>query len=428
MRRNGGDRRARGGVRDGMATAGRAGAALFMMHSSFSTAASSWMMTPPPLGGRSTGGCGRMRPLSLRDRVRYRLAVMLVRSSMSFWRMRLMARSSLGLSAMLFLCLVATGRAADNSAIAAAHLAVPKFGTVDFRPTEAESTVPQLFHLKSHRFSFETEYTRASGPVRIYKVRFPSPVVTKLKVNNTVHGHYFQPPGKGPFPGVVVLHILGGDFALSQMIANGLARRNVAALFIRLPYYGERRGDSRERFISFEPDVTRRNFRQAVLDIRRAAAWLGSRPEVDAKQLGVTGISLGGIMSALAAAGEPRFGKVAVYLGGGNLGEMVWTHDNRAAVAFRKSWIARGETRESFLKKTRPVDPATYGHLLKSRTVLMVAARNDTIVPPDATMALWNSMGRKPKLVWLDAGHISAAQFLYGEMERLGKFFQPSKK
>lgn len=339
-----------------------------------------------------------------------------------------MMRTGLGFSAILALALVATGRADDNSATAAAHLVVPKSGTIDFRPTRAESTVPKRFHLKPHRFAFEAEYERTSGPARVYKVRFPSPVVTTLKVNNTVHGHYFQPPGKGPFPGVVVLHILGGDFPLSQMVANGLARRNVAALFIKLPYYGERRGNSRQRFISFEPDVTQRNFTQAVLDIRRAAAWLGSRPEVDENQLGVTGISLGGIMSALAAPAEPRFGKVAIYLGGGNLGEMVWNHDNTAAVAFRRSWRSRGETRESFIKKTRPVDPATYGHLLKSRTVLMVAATHDTIVPRAATMALWNSIGRKPKLVWLDAGHISAAQFLYGEMERLGKFFQPSTR
>jgi len=34
-----------------MAPAGWMGAALFMMHSSFSTAASSWMMTPPTRGG-----------------------------------------------------------------------------------------------------------------------------------------------------------------------------------------------------------------------------------------------------------------------------------------------------------------------------------------------------------------------------------------
>jgi len=304
---------------------------------------------------------------------------------------------------------------------------VAKSGTIPFRISAAEKNVPKRFRLKDHTFPFTTEYVRSSGPVRVFKVRFPSPLKSRVKANDQVYGHYFQPRGDGPFPGVIVLHILGGDFALSQMVANGLARRKVAALFIKLPYYGERRGTSRLRFLDFEPEVTQRNFTQAVLDIRRAAAWIAARPEVDAKQLGVTGISLGGIISALAAPAEPRFGKVAIFLGGGNLGEMVWNHTNRAARAFRKSWLSRGETRESFLKKVKPVDPVTYGHLLKDRKVLMVAAKNDTIVPPKSTLALWKSMGRKPKLVWLDAGHISAALYLYGEMERLGRFFQPER-
>ena len=307
------------------------------------------------------------------------------------------------------------------------YVSVPAKGSVAFRNTADAGKVPKRFRLKDHRFSYSTTYTRSSGPVRIYQVQFPSPVTTQLTTNNTVHAEYFQPEGKGPFPAVVVLHILGGAFPLSEMVANGLARKKVAALFVKLPYYGERRGKSRQRFLNFEPDITQRNFTQAVLDIRRAAAWLADRPEIDAKQLGITGISLGGIMSALAGPVEPRFGKIAIFLGGGNLGEMVWSHQNRAATAFRKSWIARGETRESFVKKVRPVDPVTYGSLLKERKVLMIAARDDEIVPPKSTIALWEAAGKKPKLVWLKAGHISAALFLYGEMQRLTKFFQPDK-
>lgn len=329
-------------------------------------------------------------------------------------------------SALLPLTAHGVGNAGETGAAKphGGYVAVDAKGTVPFRNTAEAKTVPERFRLKDHDFPFQAKYIRSSGPVRIFRVRFPSPVKTNLKANNTVHAEYFQPRGKGPFPGVVVLHILGGSFPLSEMVANGLARRKVAALFVKLPFYGERRGKSRRRFLEFEPDVTQRNFTQGVLDIRRAAAWLANRPEVDSQQLGVTGISLGGIMSALAAPAEPRFANVAIVLGGGKLGEMVWQHSNRAAAAFRKSWLARGETRESFLKKVRPVDPATYGHLLKNRRVLMIAARNDVIVPPESTRALWDSMGRKPKLVWLDAGHISAALYLYGELERLCKFFQ----
>ncbi|MGH7202313.1 MAG: alpha/beta hydrolase, partial [Planctomycetaceae bacterium] len=226
---------------------------------------------------------------------------------------------------------------------------------------------------------------------------------------------------------VVVLHILGGDFALSQTIANALARKKVAALFIKMPYYGERRPEgSRRRMISRDPHETVAGMTQAVLDIRRAAAWLCNRPEVDADALGVTGISLGGIMSALSAAAEPRFRRVAIYLGGGKLGEMLWDEFDRfGAEEFRRQWIAAGGTRESFLETIRPVDPCSYGHLLRDRTVLMVAATEDEIIPRAATLALWESIGKKPELIWLDAGHVTAGRYIFGEIERLGKFFQP---
>ncbi len=202
---------------------------------------------------------------------------------------------------------------------------VAETGRAEFVPTKQESRVPKRYRQTKQEFPFETEYERSSGPVRIYKVRFPSPIKTEIEVNNTVHAQYFQPQGKGPFPAVIVLHILGGDFPLSQMIANGLARRGVAALFVKMPYYGERRPKThRRRMLSPDLDETVAGMTQAVLDIRRAATWLEHRPEVDGEDMGVMGISLGGIMSGLSAAAEPRFKKVAMYLAGGNLHAAIW--------------------------------------------------------------------------------------------------------
>ena len=59
--------------------------------------------------------------------------------------------------------------------------------------------------------------------------------------------------------------------------------------------------------------------RQAVCDVRRAAVWLAARPDVDPERLGVSGISLGGIVSALAAAVDPAIREGAFLLAGGDL-------------------------------------------------------------------------------------------------------------
>ena len=109
----------------------------------------------------------------------------------------------------------------------------------------------------------------------------PSPVASPDPENNTVHAEYFRPEAAGRRPAVVVLHILGADFALSRYVAARLADRGVAALFVKLPYYGERRQpNSPARMVSTDPEETARGMTQAVKDIRYAAAWLTAQDEV----------------------------------------------------------------------------------------------------------------------------------------------------
>ena len=304
------------------------------------------------------------------------------------------------------------------------YLPLPAEGVVTFQPAEDEEHVPEHFRLTRHDFTYRCRPVKQAVRVRASQVNFPSPVETDVPENNTVHGEYFQPAGSGPFPACVVLHILGGDFLLAEAVANHLASNGVAALFIKLPYYGERRGQgSNRRMISEDPHQTVAGMTQAVLDIRRGAAWLAQREEVDPGRLGITGISLGGIMSALAAEGEPRLRNVGIVLGGGDFAEVIWSNDTDKAREFREKWAAMGGTRESFAKVLRTVDPVTYGDRLKGRRVLMIAAKNDEIVLPRCTEALHNAIGNEPELVWLDAGHYTAARYLPRELVRLARFF-----
>jgi dienelactone hydrolase len=323
--------------------------------------------------------------------------------------------------------LIGGAAAAGEAPVAKQHAEfreIPARGSVRFHLTEAESRVPEHFQLQPHEFAYQTRPLRAGENFRLLRVTFPSPVTTEITENNTVHAEYFQPSGTGPFPACVVLHILGGDFLLAETVAAHLARQGIAALFVKMPYYGpRRRKTSPRRMLSEDPRETVAGMTQAVLDIRRATAWLAERSEVDAERLGITGISLGGIMSALAASGEPRLKNVAVVLGGGNFADMLWANETQRAQKFREKWLAQGQTRESFAEIVAKIDPATYGHLLKGRRVLMIAAQNDEVIPPESAKALWQSIGREPELVWLDAGHYSAIKYLPQELVRLDLFF-----
>jgi dienelactone hydrolase len=296
-------------------------------------------------------------------------------------------------------------------------------GEAAFVPTAAEGQVPERFRLPAATFGFEQEELRTTPHYIVSAVRFPSPIVTPDPENNTVHAEYFRPSGPGPRrrPAVVVLHILGADFALSRYLAARLADRGVAALFVKLPYYGERRpvGGS-QRFLSADIERSIGAMRQGVCDVRRAAAWLAGRPEVDPGRLGVAGISLGGIVSALAAAVDPTLNRAALVLAGGGLADILW--EMPEGVRDRLQWVKTGRTRADLEALTLPFDPLTYADRLKGKRLLMIAGTVDEVIPPAAARALWEAAGHPP-ILWYDCGHYSAVGYLLPAARQTVEFF-----
>src|SRR5262249_41039415 len=116
-------------------------------------------------------------------------------------------------------------------------------GTVRFVPPEDQSKVPERYRLDARTFPYEMElkYDLPDTDVRVCKLRFPSPVTSPCPENNTVYAEYYRPRTGGPFPGVIVLDITGGDQTLSRSICTHLARHGIAGLFVQMAYYGPRR-------------------------------------------------------------------------------------------------------------------------------------------------------------------------------------------
>lgn len=295
-------------------------------------------------------------------------------------------------------------------------------GEVAFEPVPNEAELPELFRLEPRRFDFtQTPVRTVSQKIAIYDVTFPSPVETPHVNNNTVHCEYFRPAAPGKYPAVIVLHILGGDFDLARLFARSLAHKGVAALFLKMPYYGPRQQPGvNVRMISIDPEVTVAGMRQAVLDIRCARAWLASREEIDGGRTGVFGISLGGITAGLAASAEPRLTNVCMMLAGGGIGQVTW--DNPEMSKAREYWLAKGGTRESFCAILAKIDPARYAKPIPGRRILMLNARNDEVIPPKCTETLWQAFG-KPEIHWYDAGHYSALRYIDDGVRRVTTFF-----
>ena len=165
---------------------------------------------------------------------------------------------------------------------------------------------------------------------------------------------------------------------------------------------------------------------QGVLDIRRARAWLAEQPEIEPRQLGIFGISLGGITSALTATLEPRFSKVCMLLAGGDMHKV--GRDSKQFIQARQIWLAAGNTEAEFAELLRSVDPVTHAHRVQvpGRKLLMLNVRHDEIIPRECTESLWQAFGQ-PEIVWWDAGHISSGRFIFDGLEKVTRFFQPEK-
>jgi dienelactone hydrolase len=298
-------------------------------------------------------------------------------------------------------------------------------GRTAFEPGPLESSVPERFRMAAAVFSFELELVLKTPRYTVSKLRFPSPIETPDPANNIVHAEYFEPVGAGPKrPAVIVLHILGADFPLSRYMAARLADRGVAALFVKLPYYGERRPPGREgsskQFLSTDIERSMTSMRQAVHDVRRAACWLSARPDVDPMRIGVSGISLGGIVSSLVAAIDPTVSQGAFLLAGGDLSSILWSMPEGAR--YRKLWVESGRTRADLKALTDPFDPLTYASRLKGKKLLFIAGNVDEVVPPSSTVLLWEAAGRPP-IRWYDCGHYSAVGYLLPGIRQTVDFF-----
>ncbi len=303
------------------------------------------------------------------------------------------------------------------------ELPPPRHGTAEFQPASSEASLPAQFKMQAHSFDFDQKPVATKVPkLQLSLVTFPSPMVTPHANNNTVHCEYFASTAPGKKPAVIMLHILGGDFDLARLFCRMMATNGVSALFLKMPYYGERKQpDSPARMISIDPEETVRGMTQAVLDIRQAAAWLSAQEDIDSKQLGLMGISLGGITGALAVSIEPRFSKACLMLGGGDMGEIAWTSTEMEPL--RKFWAETGRSKEDLFKAVKSVDPVTYARPVPGRKILMLNASHDEVVPPACTKALWHAFG-EPEIVWWDAGHYSAARYIFQGMTRCVRFFQ----
>lgn len=270
----------------------------------------------------------------------------------------------------------------------------------------------KAFDLPPRQFDYTLQQVEQTDWFTVYRLVFASPVKSPFPENNVVPAEIYVPcHSDGPVPAAIVLDIMYGNAIVARGLARGLAAQGVAAVYVPMAYYNARRpkGDAHLRWIEEDPARALEPIRQTVLDIRRAKAILASRREVDPKRIGITGVSLGGIMTSLAAGVDGDFWRVCPILAGGDLANMIFHAPETRRV--KAKLLAKGFDQEKLEPIIAPVEPLHFASRIDPGRSLMINARSDEVIPKDCTLALWKAFG-KPTLLWLPSGHYTAAWYL----------------
>ena len=154
----------------------------------------------------------------------------------------------------------------------------------------------KAFDLPPKGFEYSTSLRDQDDALKFYRLDYPSPFVSPWPENNVVPCEYYVPAHPaGKMRAVIVLDILDGSAVLPRALCRGLAGSGIAALYMPMACYNQRRpkGDAHFGFFIEDPNRAVEIWRQTVMDIRRAKAILASRPDVDPAHIGITGIAPG---------------------------------------------------------------------------------------------------------------------------------------
>jgi dienelactone hydrolase len=266
----------------------------------------------------------------------------------------------------------------------------------------------KAFATPDAKFEAAVEERLDRNDYKQFKVTFPSPVETSIEENNTVHGHLFEPKKKTGAAVIVLPIWKGRGLDLEFMVGQRLALKGMTAFVMELPYQFSRAPDGRrsgDLTVSSDLERSRDAVVQGVKDARRAARWLVDARGADGRKLGVTGISLGGHIAALAWAVAPEFDACATVLAGGNVHELFWNESSETK-EIKEELEGKGVTLGQLAELMKPYDPITFATPERGRGLLMIGAKDDPVVPIRNVRALRDAFGG-PRLIVYPGNHYS---------------------
>jgi pimeloyl-ACP methyl ester carboxylesterase len=217
---------------------------------------------------------------------------------------------------------------------------------------------------------------------------------------------------EGRAPLIILTPILGGGAGLTRTQCRALTEAGFHVIYAK-------RGTRvlREEWSVDELELW---LRRAVAGRRALIDWALTRDDVDPRRIGGFGVSMGGMITTVLTAAEPRIHSSVIALAGGDVPGVITVSSEGRLIRYRERKVHELQTDlrglEELLRERRPSDPGAMAAYIDPRRVLQITACLDTVVPPNHQEALWNLMGR-PLRYDLPASHYSGILYLPYLME-----------
>jgi hypothetical protein len=276
-----------------------------------------------------------------------------------------------------------------------------------------------------------TDYRVSAGLGRGEQLlTFPSALNTPHTSNNTVYCRFFPArPARRPRrheAAVLVLPQWNADVNGHAGLCRLLAMSGINALRLSMPYHDQRMPPELTRadyIVSANVARTVQICRQAVLDARRAIAWLAGQ---GFERIGMLGTSLGSCLTLLTTAHEPLIRAQALNHISPHFADVVWRGISTRHV--REGLDGHIEL-ELLRTLWRPISPHWYLERVRDRRTLLVYARYDLTFPRDLSENLVREFQRRNiphELAVLSCGHYSTglAPFKYVDGWVLSRFLR----
>ncbi len=237
---------------------------------------------------------------------------------------------------------------------------------------------------------------------------FTSALQTPHPENNTVRARYFPDHSpRGRKRAVLVIAQWNSDAEGHVGLCRLLNRFGISALRLSLPYHDARMPPELTRadyIVSANVGRTAQVCRQAVLDARRAIAWLDAQGY---ESIGILGTSLGSCLAMLTTAHEPLIKAAALNHISPYFADVVW--DGLSTMHVRET-LEGNVTLDELRRMWLPISPVPFLEHVRGREILLVYALYDLTFPLDLSRMLvdaFRQAGIAHQRLVLPCGHYS---------------------